>query len=123
MPERALLLTLVALQAAAATLSDPEAESFDLKHFDRPAAPTLGASVIDRCAEVDPDEIIVCGSRGGSKQYRLQPLPPGFSSESGLPKAEMDLGGGATARAYVESVAMPDGTISKRIMIGIGTKF
>lgn len=118
-----MLLTLVALQAAAATLSDPEAESFDLKDFDRPAAPRLGAPVIDRCAEVDPDEIIVCGSRGGSKQYRIQPLPPGYSSESGLPKAEMGLGGQSTGKVYVESVQMPDGNVSKRIMIGIGTKF
>jgi hypothetical protein len=101
-----------------------EGESFDLKDLDRPAAPKLGAPVTNRCAEVDADEILVCGSRGGSKEYRIQPLPPGYSSESGgLPKAEMGLGGGATGRVYVESVGMPDGQISKRIMIGIGTKF
>ena len=99
-------------------------ESFDLKDFDRPATPTLGAPVTNRCAEVAPGEILVCGSRGGSKQYRIQPLPPGYSSDSGgLPKAEMGLGAGATGRVYVESVGMPDGQISKRIMIGIGTKF
>ena len=114
-------LTLVlALQAAAPML---EAESFDLKDLDRPDAPKLGAPVVNRCAEVDPDEILVCGSRGGSKEYRIQPLPPGYSSESGLPKAEVGLGGGITGRAYFDSVTMPDGTVSKRIMIGIGTKF
>ena len=113
-------LTLVlALQAAI-----PSGESFDLKDLDRPPVPKLGAPVVNRCAEVDPDEILVCGSRGGSKQYRIQPLPPGYSSESGgLPKAEMGLGGGATGRVYVDSVTMPDGNVSKRIMIGIGTKF
>ena len=120
-------LTLVlALQAAAPMLEGHEAESFDLKEFEtrEDAPPRLGGPVTNRCADVDPAEILVCGSRGGAKQYRIQPLPPGFSSESGgLPKAEMGLGGGATGRAYVESVGMPDGQISKRIMIGIGTKF
>ena len=110
----------LALQAATPML---DRETFDLKDFDRPAAPKLGAPVTNRCAEVGPDEILVCGSRGGSKQYRIQPLPPGYESRSGLPKAEMGLGGGATGRVYVESVGMPDGQISKRIMIGIGTKF
>jgi hypothetical protein len=120
-----MFLTLVlALQAAAPIVGDVESESFDLKNFDRPATPRLGAPIANRCAEVDPNEILVCGSRGGgSKQYRIQPLPPGYSSESGLPSAEMSLGGGATGRVYVESVGMPDGNISKRIMIGIGTKF
>ena len=117
-------LTLVlALQAATSMTGDSEADGFDLKNFEAPP-PQLGAPIVNRCADVAPGEILVCGNRGGAKQYRIQPLPPGYSSEGGgLPKAEMSLGGGVTGRAYVESVAMPDGTISKRIMIGIGTKF
>ena len=114
-------LTLV-LMLQAAALGDG-AENFDLKDLDRPAEPKLGAPVVKSCAEVDPDEIIVCGSRGGSKQDRIQPLPPGFEAPSGLSKAETGLGGGTTGRVYVESVGMPDGQISKRVMIGIGTKF
>jgi hypothetical protein len=119
-------LTLVlALQAAAPMLEGAEAERFDLKDFETGESepPRLGEPITTRCAEVAPGEILVCGSRGGSKQYRIQPLPPGFASEGGLPKAEMGLGGGVTGRVYVESVGMPDGQISKRIMIGIGTKF
>lgn len=120
------LTFVLALQAAAPAAGDVGTESFDLKDFDARSAapPKLGAPITNRCADVDPAEILVCGSRGGSKQYRLQPLPPGYSSESGgLPSAEMGLGGGATGKVYVESVGMPDGNISKRIMIGIGTKF
>ena len=113
------IILALALQAAPML----EEERFDLKEFDGPEAPKLGGPVVNRCAEVAPDEILVCGSRGGSKQYRIQPLPPGYSSESGLPKAEMGLGGGTTGRVYLESVTMPDGTVSKRIMIGVGTKF
>lgn len=119
-------LTLVlALQAAAPMLEGTEAERFDLKDFEsgEGAPPRLGEPITNRCAEVAPGEILVCGSRGGSKRYRIQPLPPVYSSEGALPEAKTGLGGGATGRVYVESVGMPDGNISKRIMIGIGTKF
>jgi hypothetical protein len=37
--------------------------------------------------------------------------------------AEMDIGGGAKARAYVEGVEIAPGLISKRIMFAIKTGF
>jgi hypothetical protein len=120
------LILVLALQAAEPMPGKAEMDDFDLKTFEPAEAPPprLGGPVVNRCAEVAPGEILVCGNRGGAKQYRIQPLPPGYSSESGgLPKAEMGLGGGMTGRVYLDSVPMPDGTVSKRLLIGIGTKF
>jgi hypothetical protein len=73
------------------------------------------------CARSDEDEIVVCGSRQKNERYRLPPLPSEY--EKGPLKAEAGLGGGVTGNAYLDSEQLANGVISKRVMIGIKTKF
>jgi hypothetical protein len=68
----------------------------------------------------ESSDIVVCGRRNAD-QYRLTPLPGGYGPEPVA--AEMGLGGGTTGVVYVESVGMPQGQVSKRIMFGIKTRF
>ena len=111
----ALMLVLQAAPVPAAPDSSASAGiiplDFDLKLWIPP----------DPCARGEETaEIVVCGRRNPDL-YRITPLPGGY--EAGPLVAEMGLGGGATGKVYVESVAMPDGQISKRIMFGVKMKF
>ena len=65
-------------------------------------------------------EIVVCGRRqdeDAGVKYRRE-----FAEQQPL-AAEIGIGGGAKARAFVDQVGMPDGQISKRIMVGIKVPF
>ena len=102
---------LLALQAPAAAAAAPLRIDFDLARV-RPADP---------CKEPTGSEIVVCGRRPSGagypmaemeRRYRRRPLA-----------AETGIGGGATARAYVEGVEMGQGMVSKRVMVGIRVPF
>jgi hypothetical protein len=84
---------------------------FDLKEW-RPS---------ESCGAGSSDEIIVCGQRPDADRYRVGPVSSRFDTEPLV--AEMGIGGGATARAYAESVEFPGGFVSKRIMVGIKLPF
>jgi hypothetical protein len=102
----ALLLT---LQAAAA----PAAIDFDLARY-RPSRP-------QGCGSATGTEIVVCGRR---LNREIDPSGELARRYAGRPlKAEVGLGGGATARSYVQSAEMPRGAVSKRIMVGIKLPF
>ena len=76
-------------------------------------------SITGRCGSQTSGEIVVCGRRqddGGGTKYRPEPANAPLTAEFGI-------GGGAKMRAYVEQVGMPDGQISKRIMVGIKVPF
>ncbi len=107
------LALLLALQAASpASAAQPLAIDFDLAHV-KPVDPceTGGAGGSD---------IVVCGRRPRAdfdfekweRVFRTSPL-----------LAEKAIGPGAVARAYVESVAMPGGQVSKRAMVGVKIGF
>ncbi len=96
-----------AFQLAAAPV--PDAIEFDLAKY-RPAE--------RRCGEGDATEIVVCGRRRPEPGLELDPR----WIDKPL-KAEIGLRGGATLRAYGESVEMPGGHVSKRGMIGIKLPF
>jgi hypothetical protein len=105
------LALLLALQAAPAASSEPLPIDFDLARV-KPADPcrTGGAG----------SDIVVCGRRPGAvfdfeKWERL--------FKAGPLLAEKGIGPGAVARAYVESVEMPGGQVSKRAMVGVKVKF
>jgi hypothetical protein len=108
------LALLLALQAAPQASAGPLAIEFDLAKV-KPADPcrTGGGGGVG-------SDIVVCGRRPPGvfdfekweRVFRTDPLV-----------AETSIGRGAVARAYVESVGMPDGQISKRVMVGVKLKF
>lgn len=105
---------LLALQAASAAA--PRAApggDFDLAKY-RPSAAADG-----RCSGRNDTEIVVCGRRGDG--YRVKEMDSRYSEKP--VRAEVDLGGGATAKAYLEQVELPGGQISRRVMVGVKTKF
>ena len=113
------LALLMAFQAAAAP--GPSAATpieFDLAKA-RPA--DMGPGRLRACAGRDPDEIVVCGRRPGTDAYPLEEMSRRFEPRPTV--AEIGIGGGGTARAYADSVQMPNGEISKRIMVGIKLPF
>jgi hypothetical protein len=104
------LALLLALQSA------PPAErplpiDFDLAQV-KPADPckTGGAG----------SDIVVCGRRP-SGDFDYEKWERVFRTEPLV--AEKAIGPGAVVRAYVESVAMPDGQVSKRAMVGVKVGF
>lgn len=108
------LTLLLALQAAGQPLSsDAGTAGFDLARMPPPAP--------DACRGQNPSDIVVCGRRQAGDGYRLKEMPRTY--EENPLRAETSIGGGAKARAFVDSVAMPDGQISKRIMFGIKVPF
>jgi hypothetical protein len=72
------------------------------------------------CASADREEIVVCGRRNDDR-YRLRPLPRGF--EVAPLRAETQLIDGVTGGMHLESSQLPNGMISKRIMVSVKTRF
>jgi hypothetical protein len=111
------LALLLALQAAPPAPAEPQARAGPL-----PIAFALAtAKPADPCgaAPSEASDIVVCGRRPGV--YDFEKWERMF--EAGPLVAETSLGGGAVARAYVESVEMPNGQVSKRAMVGVKIKF
>lgn len=110
---------LLALQVAAGAASPaPIPADFDLAKLKPPQSEfAIGGD----CRGEEADEIVVCGRRRGASKYPLEEMERRYKEKP--IRAEMGIGGGATARAYVEQVEMPQGQVSKRVMFGIKTKF
>lgn len=107
------LALLLALQAAPPASPEPlPSIDFDLARV-KPADPC-------RTGAGGGSDIVVCGRRlGGDFDYekwervfRTAPLV-----------AETPIGPGAVAGIWVESVAMPGGQVSKRVLVGVKVKF
>ena len=81
-------------------------------------APPVGA---DDCVSRTSDEVVICGSRRGQSPYRLPRLPERY--DAAQIRAEADLIPGVHGRAHVDSVGMPDGYRSNRVMVTISTGF
>lgn len=108
---------MILMQAAAATPGAPLPRDFDLRdHLQLREVPL---AIGDRCASDDPAVIVVCATRNGDT-YRLGPTAP---AGSGPPQAETRLGDGVTGRLRLDSATMPDGTVSKRILITVTAAF
>jgi len=107
------LALLLALQAA------PEAPGAPLLEIDFDLARVKIADPCETGAARGSD-IVVCAPRPGEaydyekweREFRTEPL-----------RAEKSIGPGAVVRAYVESVEMPGGNISKRAMVGVKIGF
>lgn len=107
---------------------DPPAEERSIEAFDlaemRKSAPRPTFSAITKDCDATaerPTEIVVCAP--DPEKQRLRPLPEGYSSSEGLPKAEWGLGGGATVDVHLDSEQMPGGGVSNRVMAGVKLKF
>lgn len=108
------LTFLLALQAAGQPVpSGTGTVGFDLARMP-PAAP-------DACQGQNASEIVVCGRRQAGDGYRLKELPRTFE-EKPL-SAETSIGNGSSVGAYVDSVTMPDGQISKRATVRFKVPF
>lgn len=84
------------------------------------AAPAQSAPA-DTCDRPQSVEIVVCGSRRGQSPYRIPKLPDKYG---GKPiRAETDAIPGVHTRAHVESEGMPDGQVSKRLMVTFSVPF
>ena len=119
------LAILVAMQASqplappvapSAAPSAPIPSDFDLARL----VPSSNDS--EACRSRDGTEIVVCGTRRIVSDYPLEAMARLFR-EAPPPRAEIGIGGGATARIYGESAEMPLGQISKRAMVGIRIPF
>ena len=105
------LAVLLALQAAAPAPPAAAPIDFDLARV-KPSDPCAGGAT---------SEIVVCGRRPGRGDYDLEAWEKVFREKPLI--AEIGVGGGAKARAYVESAPMPQGQVSKRAMVGIKIGF
>jgi hypothetical protein len=108
------LALLLALQAA------PQAPTERLLPIDFDLAKVKPADPCRTGGGGGGSDIVVCGRRP-SGVYDMEKWERVF--RTGPLLAETSLGPGAVARAYVESVEMPGGQISKRAMVGVRVKF
>lgn len=106
----------LAMQAAQPTPAAAAPIDFDLARV-RPTQ----TRVTDRCEGGASGEIVVCGRRRSPEAVPSEEMERRYAATPA--KAQLRLGGAATASAYVDAVAMPNGEISKRIMIGVKLPF
>lgn len=62
-------------------------------------------------------EIVVCGRRERVEDYPMAEMERRYRTRPLV--AEASIGGGASVRAYAESVDMGQGQVSKRAMVGV----
>ena len=74
------------------------------------------------CSGSGGDEILVCGvRRSGTGPYPFAAMARLFAQ--GPIRAEMNLGSGATGRAFLQQQELDRGAVSNRVMIGIRWPF
>jgi hypothetical protein len=116
----ALFLALQAAEASAPPAILPI--TFDLARHQPADAEPVGWRDCSPADASDPSEIVVCGRRrAGSEDYPYEEMERRYRQKPIM--AEIGIGGGATARAYVDSVEMSGGQTSKRVMVGIKLPF
>jgi hypothetical protein len=85
------------------------------------ASAPLTAAIPNGCGSSDPKEIVVCGSREHDNRYRLPRLSQKYER---VPfRADIELAPGLHASAHVNSVELPGGAKSNRVLISIGLGF
>ena len=78
-------------------------------------------SYTDACPRGASGEVVICGSRPGENPYRLPRLPERYDPKK--IRAETNVIADVHARAHVDTVDMPDGNRSNRLMVTIGIPF
>jgi len=79
------------------------------------------SSYTDGCPRGASGEVVICGSRPGESPYRMPRLPERYDPKK--IRAETNVIAGVNARAHVDTVDMPDGNRSNRLMVTIGIPF
>jgi hypothetical protein len=79
------------------------------------AASAAPAAPADDCNRSRGNDIVVCGSRTGPNPYRLPKLPQKYDARR--IRAETNLIPGVKSSAHVDTVGMPDGNRSNRLMV------
>lgn len=75
------------------------------------------------CSSTEPSrDIVVCGQRDASEQYRVRPLPEKYA-EVGGPGIGVDLGKGARGNLHTETGGTIDGKVAKRILFTVTMPF
>ncbi|WP_395393221.1 hypothetical protein WBP07_18450 [Novosphingobium sp. BL-8A] len=74
-----------------------------------------------RCPEGRPGEIVVCAP--DPEANRVHPLPDTYKVTEGLGRAERQIAPGVVADVHLDSVAMPSGVVSNRVMAGVKIGF
>jgi hypothetical protein len=114
------LALLMAIQAAAP--AEPQAMlSIDFNLAEARPATGLSLEIRRGCARPSGDEIVVCGRRESGEDYPMGEMARLFATRP--IRAEMGLGGGMTARSYLEQVGLDRGAVSNRIMVGVRLPF
>ena len=110
-----------AFQAVASVPAGAVPVEFDVGRH-KPADNPFGS--LRRCGLGEEGaDIVVCGRRrGGPDAAQMKEWADKYPEE-GPPRAEIELGGGVTGRAYLEDVEVAPGLVSRRMMVGIKTKF
>ena len=98
-----------------------EAPAFDLSQAGREAGKVDLRTIRPRCPVGRADEIVVCAS--DPEKERARSLPETYMVAEGLPRAEIDLGGGVSLDVHLDAGAMPNGYTANRIMVGVKFKF
>jgi hypothetical protein len=81
----------------------------------------VGAAVRAGCGRKMADEIVVCGVGGARSIYRLPEIAREYAP---VPiRAERQLAPGVMGSVGVQSVDLPGGHKSQRLMVTIGTRF
>jgi hypothetical protein len=114
------LAILLALQASAyPALSAPPAIDFDLARL---ARADLADPLRTRgCGRQEADTILVCGRRSSGGAYPMAEMERLFATRPLL--AETRLARNLTGDVHVESVALPQGATSNRIMVRLTFPF
>ncbi|WP_395330465.1 hypothetical protein WBP06_17940 [Novosphingobium sp. BL-8H] len=95
-------------------------DAFDLAQLRTPGR--NGLTILRRrCPEGRPGEIVVCAP--DPEADRLRPLPDTYKVTEGLGRAERQIAPGVVADVHMDSVAMPAGAVSNRVMAGVKIGF
>jgi hypothetical protein len=81
----------------------------------------LPTAIPNSCVSTDPKEILICGSREHNSRYRLPKVAETYDRRS--LRAETELAPGLHASAHVNSVELPGGVKSNRVLLSIGIGF
>lgn len=85
------------------------------------AASLAPVTAADDCNRSRGDDIVVCGSRTGQNPYRLPKLPQRYDPKQ--IRAETSVIPGVKSSAHVDTVGMPDGYRSNRMMVTFSLPF
>ena len=112
----------LALQAVGhPALPAPLAIDFDLARLaraDSDLADPLGSR---RCARQETGTILVCGRRPSGSAYPMEEMERRYATRPLV--AEKRLAGNLTGDVHVESVTLPDGAVSNRVMARLRLPF